>query len=244
MKKIVIYGTGFLDVIKLIDAINSLEREWEILGFLDGNEKLHGKYLMNYPVLGGKELIPELMQDENVYFFNNRHDELQKFIDRARILESHNCKIPSLIHPSVDLNYVKVGKGCIIPEGCVIGANVEMGDFVAMRYKSLISHDVKVEDFAFIAPGVTVGSDCILKEGCFIGVGSTVLPKITVGKKSYIGAGAVANRHVDDKATVVGIPAKKVKKSITRKLRYHITKRLPFFSFINDLQRLSRSFEK
>jgi hypothetical protein len=35
MKKIVIYGAAYFDVVKLIDAINRVSPAWTLLGFLD-----------------------------------------------------------------------------------------------------------------------------------------------------------------------------------------------------------------
>ena len=41
VKKLVIYGAAFANIIKLIDAINSQKPTWEIVGFID--DELFGR---------------------------------------------------------------------------------------------------------------------------------------------------------------------------------------------------------
>ncbi|EKE04080.1 MAG: acetyltransferase (the isoleucine patch superfamily) [uncultured bacterium] len=226
MKQLIIYGAGFLDIIKLIDAINEKKPEWQIIGFLDDQKEEQGKVFLGHPVLGGKELIPELIKNKNIYFINNCYDEAHKFRDRADLLDHYICKVPNLIHPSIDMRYVKIGKGCILPEGCVVGGGTEIGNYVTVRLKSLISHDVKIEDYSFIGPGVTIGGCAVLKEDCFIGAGTTVLHHKIVGEKSKVGAGAVVTQNISDGITVVGVPAKKIKRNFFKRVYRYIKKRL------------------
>ena len=49
-----------------------------------------------------------------------------------------------------------------------------------------------------------------MKKGSTLGANCTILCGITVGKYSFIGAGAVVNRDVPDYALMVGVPAKQI----------------------------------
>jgi acetyltransferase-like isoleucine patch superfamily enzyme len=51
---------------------------------------------------------------------------------------------------------------------------------------------------------VTIESDCDL------GMGSIILPGVTVGKGSQVGAGAVVTRDVEPYCIVAGVPARKI----------------------------------
>ena len=126
----------------------------------------------------------------------------------AGLLEEHHCKIPNLVHPAIDLNYVTIGKGCILPEGCVVGGNTRIGDFVTVRLGSIISHDVTIQSHTFIGPGVTIGGDTIIEEGAFVGAGATVMLKRRVGAGATIGAGSLVNKDVEAASVVAGVPAK------------------------------------
>ena len=211
MKRILIYGAAVFDVVKLIEAINRMNSAWEILGFLDDTPSLKGKLINGYPVLGGRELIPEFVNQAGTYFFNNVNGTRPDCRHVVDLLISYNCKIPSLVHPTIDLNYVKLGSGCIIPEGCALSANVTIGDHVTVRNGSTISHDVTIEDFVLLGPGATIGGRAILRKGCLIGAGATVLFEAEVGEFSTVGAGAVVTKNVAPYKTVAGVPAKETR---------------------------------
>lgn len=206
LKKLVIFGAAFFDLIKLIDAINRATPTWQILGFIDDNPELRNKNFLGYKVMGGRELIMELAGDEHTYFFNNV-PTFPKCKQIAEILLDNSCRVANLVHPLIDMNYVDLGYGCILPEGCVVGSGAKIGSFVTVRLRSLISHDVEVEDFVFVGPGATIGGHAVLKKGCFIGAAATVMGKTTVGEGSIVGAGAVVTRDVADHVTVAGVPA-------------------------------------
>ncbi|EKE03341.1 MAG: hypothetical protein ACD_20C00214G0011 [uncultured bacterium] len=233
MKKLVVYGTVYPDIVKLIDSINRVNPEWELIGFIDDNEQKQGKEILGIPVLGGREIIPELTKDENLYFFNNYFGSVSDFKRRIALLESYGCKIPTLIHPAVDIVHSSIGRGCIIEEGCNIGTRVTIGNFVTIHPRCVISHDVKIEDYALIAPGCTVGSCLHIRMGSFIGGGATILRTKNLGRNSVVGAGAVVVNDVPDGITVVGVPAKKMKKNLFRRLMRRLSR---------DIRRIKQSW--
>lgn len=207
MKKLIVYGASFLDVIKLVDAINRVTPTWQVLGYLDDNAEVHGRVLMGYSVLGGRECIGQYAKQDDTFFFVNISSHWTRAKAVADALDDHGCKMATLVHPAVDMNYVRIGRGCIIPEGCVVGGNVSIGDFVIVRLKSLISHDVTVEDFVFVGAGVNISSNTVLRQGCYIGTGATIMRKKVIGESAIVGAGAVVTKDVPPGVTVTGVPA-------------------------------------
>ena len=82
----------------------------------------------------------------------------------------------------------------------------------------VIGETAEVGDDVFIYQGVTLGSISTKKEkrhptianGVIIGAGAKLLGPIFVGEKAKIGSNAVVVSDVPAKATMVGIPAKKI----------------------------------
>lgn len=207
MKKLVIFGAAFFDVIKLVEAINREHHCWRLVGFIDDNEKLQGSNFGTYPILGTRQLIPHLVK-ENAFFFNNVSTNTTKIKEIGDLLDASGCAVASLVHPAIDLQYVELGRGCILPEGCLVGGNTRIGNYVIVRLGVLISHDVTIEDHVFIGPGAVIGGGAVLKAGCLIGAGATIMGQRTVGEKSVVGAGAVVIKDVTPGTTVVGVPAR------------------------------------
>jgi FlaA1/EpsC-like NDP-sugar epimerase len=59
MRDLVIYGAGGFgaEAVEVAEEINRDESVWNILGFIDDDEKKHESVICNYPVLGGQERL-------------------------------------------------------------------------------------------------------------------------------------------------------------------------------------------
>ncbi|MGI0010648.1 MAG: acyltransferase [Nitrosopumilaceae archaeon] len=98
------------------------------------------------------------------------------------------------------------------PENLKMGKNFDIGTFTYINCR----YDVKIED------GVQIGSHCsiyshstidakkgpvILKKNCKIGTHSTIMPNVTIGENSVVGAYSFVNRNVPRNQIWIGIPA-------------------------------------
>ena len=116
----------------------------------------------------------------------------------------------------------KIGKGTIIHAPVWVGKDVSIGQRVKIQTFAFIPDRLKIEDDVFIGPSVTFTNDkhppshgkgwtnTLIKRGAVIGAGATILPGITVGINSIIGAGSVVTKNVPDGETWVGNPARKI----------------------------------
>ena len=213
MRKLIIFGASYFDLIKLIDAINHKLPTWELLGFLDDTPEKQSASYFGVPVLGNQSLLPKLIE-EGCYFFNNVCGHWSRSERVANHLKKNNCQFASLIHPDIDLNYVQLGKSIVLPDGCLVGSGTHIGSFVTARLGVIISHDIVIEDHVFMGPGVTIGSEVRLNKGCFIGAGATIMLGRTIGEGALVGAGAVVTKDVPAFSTVAGVPASIIKKTV------------------------------
>jgi len=101
---------------------------------------------------------------------------------------------------------------------CIIGRGAEFGPGFVMSHCQgvVISGTVRAGSNIVIEHQVTIGSahdhSPILGNDIFIGAGAKIIGAVVVGNNTKVGANAVVVDDVPDGATVVGIPAKVVRR--------------------------------
>ncbi len=103
------------------------------------------------------------------------------------------------------------------PEKLEIGFGSDISVFTA-----IFAHaGVRIEPFVQIGPHSSIVSrstidgklgPVILKRNCRIGAYSTVMPNVTIGENSIIGAYSFVNQNIPDNVVAYGVPCKVVKK--------------------------------
>ena len=100
----------------------------------------------------------------------------------------------------------------MVMQGSVVQSCAHIGKHCIVNTGASVDHDCEVADFVHIAPHATVLGGVKIGEGSWIGAGAVVKQYVTIGRNCMIGAGAVVLENVPDGATVVGVPAKEIKK--------------------------------
>ncbi len=109
---------------------------------------------------------------------------------------------------------------------------LEIGEETFIGHHSLIvsSAKLKIGAFVGIGPQVYIGTggheidplglssvgkgfdkNIIIEDGCWIGLRATIMPGVTIGKKSVVGAGAVVTRALPGRIVALGVPARVTK---------------------------------
>lgn len=145
---------------------------------------------------------------------------------RKKIYEKFpNYHYPNLIHPKATLGYlqdklIEKSIGNIITAGVVITNNVEIGNFNIFNLNTTVGHDCIIKNYISVMPSVNVSGNVEINDEVFIGVGAVILQgksaedKLFIGRSAVIGASSLVTKNIDDYCTVVGVPAKVIKRDL------------------------------
>jgi len=222
-KKIVMMGAGAF-ARETLWAVNEIKEgfgSYSVTGFLDDDESKQGR-----PVLPGStgnvtaELVILGSLDHIIKTGFKDYDFILPAIGTTEVkksfterLLSYGCLLPGpVIHRSVELGHDNViGDGTIIFAGSTITVNSVLGLQVNVNPQCSIAHDVVIEDYCNLSPGVHLTGGVHLGEGVNIGTGAVILPRVKIGKWSVIGAGAVVTKDIPPYSVAAGVPAKIIK---------------------------------
>lgn len=119
----------------------------------------------------------------------------------------------SAIHPlGIVSPSVEVGVGTVVMPGAIVNADTRLGEHSIVNSGSVVEHDCVIDDYVHVSPLAGVTGGVSIGEGTHIGAGASVIPLMNIGQWSTIGAGAVVVSDIKDNVTVVGAPAREIKK--------------------------------
>jgi UDP-2-acetamido-3-amino-2,3-dideoxy-glucuronate N-acetyltransferase len=116
----------------------------------------------------------------------------------------------------------KIGRNCNICSHTFIESDVTVGDEVTIKSGVQLWDGLRISNKVFIGPNVSFANDLYPRSKKYqqkiletrvldfasIGSGAVILPGITIGEKSMIGAGSVVTRSIPPRAIVRGNPAR------------------------------------
>ena len=118
-----------------------------------------------------------------------------------------------------------IGKNCNIGQNVLISSFVKLGDNVKIQNNVSVYTGVVCEDDVFLGPSMVFTNvinprsgvirkeeymETVVKKGASIGANATIICGNNIGKYSFIGAGSVITKEVQDYEIVVGNPAKNI----------------------------------
>ena len=117
----------------------------------------------------------------------------------------------------------KIGENCIFGQNVFVANDVKIGNRVKVQNNVSIYTGCELEDEVFLGPSCVLTNvtnprsqvnrhslyeKTLFRRGSSIGANATVVPGVTIGRYSFIGAGAVVTKDVPDYALILGNPGK------------------------------------
>jgi UDP-2-acetamido-3-amino-2,3-dideoxy-glucuronate N-acetyltransferase len=126
-------------------------------------------------------------------------------------------------HFSHVLSGARLGRNCILGQNCHIANDVVVGNNVKIQNNVSVYTGTIIEDDVFLGPSCVLTNvtnprsqvnrhslyeKTLLRRGTTVGANATIVCGVTLGRYSFIAAGAVVVKDVPDYALVLGNPGR------------------------------------
>ncbi len=118
--------------------------------------------------------------------------------------DSKECVIEIGNHVHIGINnIIGARKKIVLEENVLIGPHVMIGDH---------SHHYENVDIPIKFQAATEGGTVRIERDCWIGANVFIMPKVTIGRHTVVGANSVVNQNIPPYSVAVGAPARVVKR--------------------------------
>ena len=116
------------------------------------------------------------------------------------------------------MDEVEIAAGAALSPFVSITSNIKIGKCFHANLYSYVEHDCVIGDFVTFAPGVQCNGNIHIHDHAYIGAGAMIkqgMPDqpLIIGRGAVVGMGAVVTKSVPAGVTVVGNPARLLKKN-------------------------------
>lgn len=212
LHQIAVYGGGGFarEVAWLVESCNSAHVPYEVVCFIDDNHLMQGRFVNDIQVLSLEQARLTYPAAKVVVGIGAPRTR-QVVAEKAA---SAGFSFATLVHPRVERSkWLEIGDGTVICAGNILTTNIILGQHVQINLDCTIGHDVILNDYATLAPGVHVSGCVHIGQRAYVGTGANIINgtqehPLVIGDDAVIGAGACVTRSVPSGVTVVGLPAR------------------------------------
>ncbi len=133
------------------------------------------------------------------------------------------CKADSIVPWTVKaasaivMDEVELGIGSILCPFVTLTSNIQIGIYFHANLYSYVEHDCIIGDYVTFAPAVKCNGNVVINDHAYIGAGAVIKQgkrsvPLVIGEGAVIGMGAVVTKSVPPGVTVVGNPARILRK--------------------------------
>lgn len=211
--KVFIYGasTGAKQIIEIIRSSS----RYQVIGIIDDNNKLFGKSIEGFEVLGDFEWLKKRYEEKRDFcVMVSSHSTNRERVFKRIKKNLPDMKLPPIIDSrAILLSGVKVGESSLIEAGVTLGHEVVIGRNVILNLGVKISHNCIIGDHSHIAIGAGISAAVVLEENVFVGAGVAINPAVMIGRNSIISPNSAVLNDVPENVVINGVPGRVVGKS-------------------------------
>lgn len=187
---------------------------YSVAGFLDDAESLRGKSICGIPVLGRIATLEEMVGRADAVFVALGANAVRRSI--LKTAQSMGFAIPAFVHSAACVaDQAEVDEGVYVLQGAQVMPFAKLGFGSVVSMAANVAHHSVLGDGAFLSTGVNLGANVRVGLEAFLGIGSTVMTGVKrIGDRAIVGAGAVVIDDVDSGSTVVGVPARPIRRNL------------------------------
>jgi sugar O-acyltransferase (sialic acid O-acetyltransferase NeuD family) len=121
---------------------------------------------------------------------------------------------PALVHPRVEIDRasLRLGEGTMIGAGVVGSVHIVLEDFALVNLGVTLGHEAHLGRGVVVNHNASIAGGVVLEAGVLVGSSAAVLQYLRVGDGATVGAGAVVTRSIEPRTTVVGVPARELRR--------------------------------
>jgi len=200
--RIVLLGAG--GHAKVIADILLESDEMEIAGCVTLGDK---GSLVGFPVLGGDDKLPQLCASGITRAFPAIGDNARRMTAIDRLSALGFTLVNAISRRASVSPRASLGSGVAIMPGAVVNVGSTVSDGAIINTGATVDHDCAIGRCAHIAPGCHLAGKVRVGKGALLGVGVSVIPGLSIGDWTLVGAGAVVIRDLPSQSKAVGVPA-------------------------------------
>lgn len=207
-EKIILVGGGG-HCKSCIDVIEATGK-YIIAGIVEKEAKI-GTEILDYPVIGCDDDLPELVNDSTSFLITV--GQIKSPAIRIKLydtLKRLGAKLPVIISPLAHVsNHAKIGEGTIVMHQALVNADATVGVNCIINTKALVEHDSTIGNNCHISTASVINGECVVNDNCFIGSNSVLINNIKIGADAIIGSGSNIVRDITESGTYIGLSTKK-----------------------------------
>jgi sugar O-acyltransferase (sialic acid O-acetyltransferase NeuD family) len=173
-----------------------IKSNFDIVGFIDDNQPVDCQ-VNSIKIIGGIKHLKTL-QSGNILIGIGNPKIRESIFNQLNI--ANTFTFPYILHPGANIHsnqFVSIGQGCYIADGCILTTNISIGKFTYLLPGVSLSHDTIIGHFCTLMPGVRISSGATIGANVTIGTGSIIAKPVSICNNAVIPPGSIITSNID-----------------------------------------------